>query len=113
MCYCMIMFTCLHVANVCFHNFYNNIWNYSNRIHSIITIFTVIHKLKFSKIKNKKQTIIIIIILCVAAPEDPPQSVVFRNITSKSLSLSWDPPKIITGRFSYIIQLHSSEGNTC
>uniref|UniRef100_A0A9J7ZW87 Protein tyrosine phosphatase receptor type Q n=1 Tax=Cyprinus carpio carpio TaxID=630221 RepID=A0A9J7ZW87_CYPCA len=45
-----------------------------------------------------------------AAPEDPPQSVVFRNITSKSLSLSWDPPKIITGRFSYIIQLHSSEG---
>uniref|UniRef100_A0A673KA08 Phosphatidylinositol phosphatase PTPRQ-like n=1 Tax=Sinocyclocheilus rhinocerous TaxID=307959 RepID=A0A673KA08_9TELE len=45
-----------------------------------------------------------------AAPEDPPQSVVFRNITSKSLSLSWDPPKITTGRFSYVIQLHSSEG---
>ncbi|XP_052437936.1 phosphatidylinositol phosphatase PTPRQ isoform X2 [Carassius gibelio] len=45
-----------------------------------------------------------------AAPEDPPQSVVFRNITSRSLSLSWDPPKITTGRFSYVIQLHSSEG---
>uniref|UniRef100_A0A673G0M3 Protein tyrosine phosphatase receptor type Q n=1 Tax=Sinocyclocheilus rhinocerous TaxID=307959 RepID=A0A673G0M3_9TELE len=44
-----------------------------------------------------------------AAPEDPPQNVVFRNITSKSLSLTWDPPKIITGRFSYVIQLHSSE----
>ncbi|XP_067276105.1 phosphatidylinositol phosphatase PTPRQ isoform X2 [Pseudorasbora parva] len=45
-----------------------------------------------------------------AAPEDPPQNVVLRNITSKSLLLSWDPPKIITGRFSYVIQLHSSEG---
>ncbi|XP_050991467.1 phosphatidylinositol phosphatase PTPRQ [Labeo rohita] len=45
-----------------------------------------------------------------AAPEDPPQNVVFRNITSKSLSLTWEPPKITTGRFSYIIQLHSSEG---
>uniref|UniRef100_A0A671KH18 Phosphatidylinositol phosphatase PTPRQ-like n=1 Tax=Sinocyclocheilus anshuiensis TaxID=1608454 RepID=A0A671KH18_9TELE len=44
-----------------------------------------------------------------AAPEDPPQNVVFRNVTSKSLSLTWDPPKIITGRFSYVIQLHSSE----
>lgn len=50
--------------------------------------------------------------MCVAAPEDPPQNVVFRNITSKSLSLTWDPPKITTGRFSYVIQLHSSEGNT-
>ncbi|XP_016308449.1 phosphatidylinositol phosphatase PTPRQ-like [Sinocyclocheilus anshuiensis] len=47
--------------------------------------------------------------MCVAAPEDPPQNVVFRNVTSKSLSLTWDPPKIITGRFSYVIQLHSSE----
>ncbi|XP_073706317.1 phosphatidylinositol phosphatase PTPRQ [Garra rufa] len=45
-----------------------------------------------------------------AAPEDPPQNVIFRNITSKSLSLTWDPPKITTGRFSYVIQLHSSEG---
>ncbi|XP_039510303.1 phosphatidylinositol phosphatase PTPRQ [Pimephales promelas] len=45
-----------------------------------------------------------------AAPEDPPQNVVLRNITSKSLSLTWDPPKITTGRFSYVIQLHSSEG---
>lgn len=50
--------------------------------------------------------------MCVAAPEDPPQNVLLRNITSKSLSLIWDPPKITTGRFSYIIQLHSSEGNT-
>jgi len=50
--------------------------------------------------------------MCVAAPEDPPQNVVLRNITSKSLSLTWDPPKITTGRFSYVIQLHSSEGNT-
>ncbi|XP_073786318.1 phosphatidylinositol phosphatase PTPRQ isoform X2 [Danio rerio] len=45
-----------------------------------------------------------------AAPEDPPQNVVLRNITSKSVSLTWEPPKIITGRFSYVIQLHSSEG---
>lgn len=51
-------------------------------------------------------------LMCVAAPEDPPQNVVFRNITSKSLSLTWDPPKITTGRFSYVIQLHSYKGNT-
>ncbi|KAA0715211.1 Phosphatidylinositol phosphatase PTPRQ [Triplophysa tibetana] len=45
-----------------------------------------------------------------AAPEDPPQNIMVRNITSRSLSLSWDPPKIITGRFSYVIQLNSSTG---
>ncbi|XP_043119890.1 LOW QUALITY PROTEIN: phosphatidylinositol phosphatase PTPRQ [Puntigrus tetrazona] len=45
-----------------------------------------------------------------AAPEDPPQNVIFTNITSKSLSLTWETPKITTGRFSYVIQLHSSEG---
>ncbi|KAI7802135.1 putative phosphatidylinositol phosphatase PTPRQ-like [Triplophysa rosa] len=45
-----------------------------------------------------------------AAPEDPPQNIMVRNITSKSLSLTWEPPKIITGRFSYVIQLNSSAG---
>ncbi|TRY76067.1 hypothetical protein DNTS_012284 [Danionella cerebrum] len=45
-----------------------------------------------------------------SAPEDPPQNLAVRNITSKSLTLTWDPPKITTGRFSYTVQLHSSEG---
>ncbi|XP_051512787.1 phosphatidylinositol phosphatase PTPRQ-like [Myxocyprinus asiaticus] len=45
-----------------------------------------------------------------AAPEDPPQNVVVKNITSRSLSLLWDSPKIITGRFSYVVQLHGPAG---
>uniref|UniRef100_A0A4W4G5K8 Protein-tyrosine-phosphatase n=1 Tax=Electrophorus electricus TaxID=8005 RepID=A0A4W4G5K8_ELEEL len=45
-----------------------------------------------------------------AAPEDPPHNLVLGNITSKSLTLSWYPPAIVTGRFSYIIQLYGPEG---
>ncbi|XP_055030835.2 phosphatidylinositol phosphatase PTPRQ [Misgurnus anguillicaudatus] len=45
-----------------------------------------------------------------AAPEDPPQNILVKNITSRSLSLTWEPPKIITGRFSYVIQLQSPAG---
>ncbi|XP_051579937.1 LOW QUALITY PROTEIN: phosphatidylinositol phosphatase PTPRQ [Myxocyprinus asiaticus] len=45
-----------------------------------------------------------------AAPEDPPQNVAVRNITSRSLSIYWDTPKIITGRFSYLVQLHGPAG---
>ncbi|XP_072551327.1 phosphatidylinositol phosphatase PTPRQ [Salminus brasiliensis] len=45
-----------------------------------------------------------------AAPEDPPQNLSVWNITSKSLFLSWEPPTIITGRFSYIIQLYGPAG---
>ncbi|KAF5893565.1 phosphatidylinositol phosphatase PTPRQ isoform X3, partial [Clarias magur] len=45
-----------------------------------------------------------------AAPEDSPQSLSILNITSKSLSLSWEPPTIITGRFSYVVQLYGPAG---
>ncbi|KAI1882027.1 hypothetical protein AGOR_G00246470 [Albula goreensis] len=44
------------------------------------------------------------------APEDPPQNLSVWNITSKSFSLSWDPPIITTGRYSYVIQLHGPTG---
>ncbi|XP_064175003.1 phosphatidylinositol phosphatase PTPRQ-like isoform X2 [Anguilla rostrata] len=45
-----------------------------------------------------------------SAPEDPPQNLSAWNITSKSFSLSWDPPTIVTGRFSYVIELHGPTG---
>ncbi|XP_030646296.1 phosphatidylinositol phosphatase PTPRQ [Chanos chanos] len=45
-----------------------------------------------------------------AAPEDPPQNLTVWNITSKSVSLSWEPPSIITGRFTYVIQLYGPTG---
>ncbi|MCI4379489.1 hypothetical protein PGIGA_G00228910 [Pangasianodon gigas] len=45
-----------------------------------------------------------------AAPEDSPQNLSVWNITSKSLSLSWESPTIITGRFSYVVQLHGPAG---
>ncbi|KAJ8332433.1 hypothetical protein SKAU_G00426060 [Synaphobranchus kaupii] len=45
-----------------------------------------------------------------SAPEDPPQNLTAWNITSKSFSLSWDPPTIVTGRFSYVIELHGPAG---
>ncbi|KAL4660218.1 phosphatidylinositol phosphatase PTPRQ-like [Arapaima gigas] len=45
-----------------------------------------------------------------SAPEDPPENLLVWNMTSKSFSLSWDPPTIITGRFSYIIEFHGPSG---
>ncbi|KAK3549019.1 hypothetical protein QTP70_025091, partial [Hemibagrus guttatus] len=45
-----------------------------------------------------------------AAPEDSPQNLSLWNITSKSLSLTWEPPTIITGRFSYVVQLYGPAG---
>uniref|UniRef100_A0A3B3RK16 Protein tyrosine phosphatase receptor type Q n=1 Tax=Paramormyrops kingsleyae TaxID=1676925 RepID=A0A3B3RK16_9TELE len=45
-----------------------------------------------------------------SAPEDPPQNLSVWNITSKSFSVSWDPPTIITGRFSYVLELHGPAG---
>uniref|UniRef100_W5K8B6 Protein tyrosine phosphatase receptor type Q n=1 Tax=Astyanax mexicanus TaxID=7994 RepID=W5K8B6_ASTMX len=40
------------------------------------------------------------------APQDSPQNLSVWNITSKSLFLSWEPPTIITGRFTYVVQLY-------
>nr|XP_029524895.1 phosphatidylinositol phosphatase PTPRQ-like [Oncorhynchus nerka] len=41
-----------------------------------------------------------------SAPEDPPHNLLVWNVTSKSVSVSWDPPTIVTGRFSYVIYLY-------
>uniref|UniRef100_A0A8B9GYK0 Protein tyrosine phosphatase receptor type Q n=1 Tax=Astyanax mexicanus TaxID=7994 RepID=A0A8B9GYK0_ASTMX len=45
-----------------------------------------------------------------AAPQDSPQNLSVWNITSKSLFLSWEPPTIITGRFTYVVQLYGPAG---
>uniref|UniRef100_A0A667YVN6 Protein tyrosine phosphatase receptor type Q n=1 Tax=Myripristis murdjan TaxID=586833 RepID=A0A667YVN6_9TELE len=45
-----------------------------------------------------------------SAPEDPPQNLSIGNVTSKSISMSWDPPTITTGRFTYVIYLYGPTG---
>uniref|UniRef100_A0ACB8FP27 Uncharacterized protein n=1 Tax=Sphaerodactylus townsendi TaxID=933632 RepID=A0ACB8FP27_9SAUR len=43
-------------------------------------------------------------------PEDPPQNFVKGNITGKSFSVSWEPPTIVTGKFSYRVELYGPSG---
>ncbi|XP_045061033.1 LOW QUALITY PROTEIN: phosphatidylinositol phosphatase PTPRQ-like [Coregonus clupeaformis] len=45
-----------------------------------------------------------------SAPEDPPHNLLVWNMTSKSVSVSWDPPTVVTGRFSYVIYLYGPTG---
>ncbi|KAL0968338.1 hypothetical protein UPYG_G00265600 [Umbra pygmaea] len=45
-----------------------------------------------------------------SAPEDPPHNLVILNVTSTYFSVSWDPPNIVTGRFSYVIYLYGPTG---
>uniref|UniRef100_A0A8C7INP8 Protein tyrosine phosphatase receptor type Q n=1 Tax=Oncorhynchus kisutch TaxID=8019 RepID=A0A8C7INP8_ONCKI len=45
-----------------------------------------------------------------SAPEDPPYNLSVWNVTSKSVSVSWDPPTIVTGRFSYVTHLYGPTG---
>ncbi|XP_053441914.1 phosphatidylinositol phosphatase PTPRQ [Nycticebus coucang] len=45
-----------------------------------------------------------------SVPEGPPQNCVTGNITGKSFSVSWDPPAIITGKFSYRVELYGPFG---
>ncbi|KAM4618263.1 phosphatidylinositol phosphatase PTPRQ [Polymixia lowei] len=45
-----------------------------------------------------------------SAPEDPPQNLSIWNVTSKSMAMSWDPPSIVTGRFTYIVYLYGPTG---
>ncbi|XP_056138465.1 phosphatidylinositol phosphatase PTPRQ [Lampris incognitus] len=45
-----------------------------------------------------------------SAPEDPPHNLSIWNITSKSISFSWDPPIIVTGRFTYVMYLYGPTG---
>ncbi|KAJ8003130.1 hypothetical protein DPEC_G00166180 [Dallia pectoralis] len=45
-----------------------------------------------------------------SAPEDPTPHLSVWNVTSTSFAVSWDPPTIITGRFSYVIYLYGPTG---
>ncbi|XP_062403996.1 phosphatidylinositol phosphatase PTPRQ [Sardina pilchardus] len=45
-----------------------------------------------------------------SAPEDPPENLMVGNVTSQSISLSWEAPAIITGRFSYVLELYGPTG---
>ncbi|XP_040845891.1 phosphatidylinositol phosphatase PTPRQ isoform X2 [Ochotona curzoniae] len=45
-----------------------------------------------------------------SVPEGPPQNCITGNITGKSFSISWDPPTIVTGKFSYRIELYGPSG---
>ncbi|KAM4572267.1 phosphatidylinositol phosphatase PTPRQ-like isoform 3-T3 [Odontesthes bonariensis] len=45
-----------------------------------------------------------------SAPEDPPQNLFMLNMTSRSISVSWSPPSITTGRFTYMIYLYGPTG---
>ncbi|XP_062838740.1 phosphatidylinositol phosphatase PTPRQ isoform X3 [Anolis carolinensis] len=46
-----------------------------------------------------------------SVPEDPPQNFVKGNITGKSFSVSWEPPTIVTGKFSYRVELFGPSGH--
>ncbi|XP_053260704.1 phosphatidylinositol phosphatase PTPRQ isoform X2 [Podarcis raffonei] len=46
-----------------------------------------------------------------SVPEDPPQNFVKVNITGKSFSVSWEPPTIVTGKFSYRVELYGPLGH--
>ncbi|KAM7414498.1 hypothetical protein PAMA_019354 [Pampus argenteus] len=45
-----------------------------------------------------------------SAPEDPPQNVLVFNMTSRSISVSWNSPNIITGKFTYTLYLYGPTG---
>ncbi|XP_068459000.1 phosphatidylinositol phosphatase PTPRQ isoform X3 [Clinocottus analis] len=45
-----------------------------------------------------------------SAPEDPPQNLLVLNMTSRSISVSWGTPNIITGRFTYVLYLYGPSG---
>ncbi|XP_060100400.1 phosphatidylinositol phosphatase PTPRQ [Heteronotia binoei] len=46
-----------------------------------------------------------------SVPEDPPQNFVKGNITGKSFLVSWEPPTIVTGKFSYRVELYGPSGH--
>ncbi|XP_056430425.1 phosphatidylinositol phosphatase PTPRQ isoform X2 [Hyla sarda] len=45
-----------------------------------------------------------------SVPEDPPQNLVKGNITERSFSVTWDAPTIVTGKFSYRVELYGPTG---
>ncbi|XP_047405986.1 phosphatidylinositol phosphatase PTPRQ isoform X4 [Sciurus carolinensis] len=45
-----------------------------------------------------------------SVPEGPPQNCIAGNVTEKSFSISWDPPSVVTGKFSYRVELYGPSG---
>ncbi|XP_056244137.1 phosphatidylinositol phosphatase PTPRQ [Seriola aureovittata] len=45
-----------------------------------------------------------------SAPEDSPQNFSVLNMTSRSISVSWNSPNIITGKFTYMLYLYGPTG---
>ncbi|XP_055482184.1 phosphatidylinositol phosphatase PTPRQ isoform X1 [Psammomys obesus] len=45
-----------------------------------------------------------------SVPEGPPQNCITGNVTGKAFSISWDPPTIVTGKFSYRVELYGPSG---
>ncbi|CAK6951123.1 phosphatidylinositol phosphatase PTPRQ [Scomber scombrus] len=45
-----------------------------------------------------------------SAPEDPPQYLSILNMTSRSISVAWNSPNIITGKFTYTVYLYGPTG---
>ncbi|XP_042351374.1 phosphatidylinositol phosphatase PTPRQ [Plectropomus leopardus] len=45
-----------------------------------------------------------------SAPEDPPQNFSILNMTSRSISVSWSSPNIVTGKFTYVLYLYGPTG---
>ena len=50
--------------------------------------------------------------MTISVPEGPPQNCVTGNVTGKSFSISCDPPTIVTGKFSYRVELHGPSGKS-
>uniref|UniRef100_A0A663MMZ5 Phosphatidylinositol phosphatase PTPRQ n=1 Tax=Athene cunicularia TaxID=194338 RepID=A0A663MMZ5_ATHCN len=46
-----------------------------------------------------------------SVPEDPPQNFAKSNITAKSFAVMWDPPTIVTGKFTYRVELYGPSGH--
>ncbi|XP_027521561.1 phosphatidylinositol phosphatase PTPRQ isoform X4 [Corapipo altera] len=46
-----------------------------------------------------------------SVPEDPPQNFAKSNVTAKSFSVLWEPPAIVTGKFSYRVELYGPSGH--
>ncbi|XP_063754724.1 phosphatidylinositol phosphatase PTPRQ [Eleginops maclovinus] len=45
-----------------------------------------------------------------SAPEDSPTNFLVLNMTSRSISVSWSSPNIITGKFTYVLYLYGPTG---
>ncbi|XP_027128956.1 phosphatidylinositol phosphatase PTPRQ [Larimichthys crocea] len=45
-----------------------------------------------------------------SAPEDPPQNFSIIKMTSRSISMSWSSPSVITGKFTYVVYLYGPTG---